>query len=194
MPHHPLALGELTNARFQRLRMLGRGSFGVAWEVRDTLAPTSSPTFALKLVELSSLSEKGRETALGEARILQLLPSHIGIVKYFGSWLEGSVLHILLECCDSGDLAGLISRARVDGTEFSEEAILHHFCQLASALFAVHNHGLLHRDVKCANIFLQRGALKLADFGIARELNDDSVASTIIGTPTNMSPERVDGP
>ena len=186
--------GLLTNKRFDRQRELGRGAFGAAFLVTDT---ETALQYALKVIDLGSMSAKEIESAHDEVRIHAEL-SHPNICSYFGSYVEDKKLHLILEYCDAGDLSALVRAARDDSTPFNEGLLLNWFAQLASALYCVHARGLIHRDVKSSNVFLSRSGdgtrtIKLADFGIARVLSDKSLASTVSGTPFNMSPELVNG-
>jgi serine/threonine protein kinase len=188
-------VGALSNARFERVRELGRGAFGAVFLVRDR---ETDGAFALKVITL--LSAREAAAAHAEVRILESC-AHPNVIAYFGSFVEGGALHIVLEFCDAGDLAALVCSARDAGAPLAEQHLLSIFAQLSSALFYVHSRGLIHRDVKSANVFLLRGSgdgggeltVKLADFGISRVLGDRSLASTVIGTPYNMSPELVNG-
>lgn len=101
------------------------------------------------------------------------------------------MLHIAMEYLSGGDLARLIER-RADAHEpFSEQEVLAIFVQLALAVHYIHAQGILHRDLKAANVFLAPGGVaKLGDFGIARVLSPDAGANaqTVIGTPYYLSP------
>lgn len=78
---------------------------------------------------------------------------------------------------------------------FQEEEILDVFCQVTMALQAVHQHRILHRDIKSHNVFLMKNMqVKLGDFGVSRVLSSTkSRAATIIGTPYYYSPEMCKG-
>jgi NIMA (never in mitosis gene a)-related kinase len=109
------------------------------------------------------------------------------------SFLEGGTLHIVTEYADAGDLFGAIAAQAATGAGalFAEADVLGWFVQVALAVQYIHARGILHRDIKSQNVFLTtRGVAKLGDFGIARVLDaTDAFASTMVGTPYNMSPE-----
>jgi serine/threonine protein kinase len=168
-------------AAFKVMRELGQGSFGVALLVEER---ATGLLYVIKRINISALGQRERRAALGEVEVLSRL-RHPNIIGYYGSFVEASHLHIVLEYADGGDLAQAIKEARGGGKHFSEARILFWFCQLSSALQYVHGARVLHRDLKASNIFLQGAdkVVKLADFGIARVLADASMASTTIGTP-----------
>jgi len=74
-----------------------------------------------------------------------------------------------------------------------EEQILNWFTQIILALKHIHDRRILHRDLKCGNIFLTKsGMAKIGDFGIARVLDKtQDMAATIVGTPYYLSPEII---
>ena len=101
---------------------------------------------------------------------------------------------IVCELCEGGDLSGMIETTKFNGNVLAERQIMGWFVQLLLALSYLHVRKVLHRDVKSKNVFLQRGLVKLGDFGIARVLQSTADnASTLAGTPYYMSPESLSG-
>jgi serine/threonine protein kinase len=102
-----------------------------------------------------------------------------------------------MEFADDGDLAELIGKRKAVSQPLEEETILRILVQVTQALHYIHARAILHRDVKTANVFLNKsGVIKLGDFGIARILEDHGEATisartcrTPVGTPLYMSPE-----
>jgi serine/threonine protein kinase len=183
--------GTFSIERFENLSTLGTGAFGSAFHVRDVIDQSE---WALKV---SSVADpKVRAAALSEAAILHTL-SNPHVVDIRAHWEEGSKVCILLELC-RGSLSGIIKEARDKCTYLCESFIVRMFMQLCTGVSYVHSSGILHRDIKSANILWQQGSsgeliIKLADFGISRHLGDGSVAHTFIGSPFSLSPEILNG-
>ena len=124
---------------------------------------------------------------------------------YFYFFWERGRGRYLEEYLSGGDLASLIERRAAAHEPFAEQEVLAIFVQMALAVHYVHAQGILHRDLKAANVFLAPGGVaKLGDFGIARVLRDTgggggsggdghSHAHTVIGTPYYLSPEMCEG-
>lgn len=136
--------------------------------------------------------------ALAEARLLQgLRHPHIVACQevFFDKDLE--VVRIVLEYMDGGDLHGCIDRQREDSGElFPAHFARRVLAAVGGALDYVHGVGVLHRDVKPANVLLAKCSLriKLADFGIAKLVEASTLkAKTLVGTPHYFSPELVSG-
>lgn len=176
---------------YQRVRILGRGSFATVILAR--VGEKEGGTLrVIKEVDLSRGDEKRRADALHEAELLKSL-SHPNIIAYHDAHLQvaNARLCIVMEYADGGDLAGAVARCKAASRRHHEREAMAVFVQLAMALDYIHQHRILHRDLKCQNVFLTRvGMVKLGDFGIAKVLEAaDSFAETRIGTPYYLPPE-----
>ena len=178
--------------RYRHLREIGRGGMSVVYQARDT---QTDRTVALKLLILPSTLPPDQQSALigrfaREAQAVSHL-SHPNIVAIneIGTW-QGT--HFLA----MEHLEGETLRARLDRGPLSPAQAQGVIVQIASALDAIHAAGIVHRDVKPANIMLlPGGTAKLLDFGIARHSDDATITGTgtIVGSPAYMAPEQVMG-
>ncbi|BFZ00724.1 hypothetical protein BsWGS_03762 [Bradybaena similaris] len=175
-------------ARYDKVVLLGTGSYGKVWLV-DTHNSTTDQK-VLKEINLTGLGEKDVEQALTEVTILARC-RHTNIIGYSEAFVNKTTLNlsIVMEYAPGGDLHKHITQRR--GLYFPNETVLCWFCQLISALSYIHKRGILHRDIKPQNLFLNdRNVLKLGDFGISRILHSETdVAVTFVGTPFYLSPE-----
>jgi len=125
-----------------------------------------------------------------EVRVLAQM-SHPHIIRYLHAARPPGAgeLHIYMEYADGGTLAAAVTAQR--GKPFTSELVQRWTWQLSSALQHVHAQGVLHRDLKLANVFLTQGrAIKLGDFGVARLLSTHThFAQTMVGTPYYLAPE-----
>ncbi|KAH8386701.1 hypothetical protein KR093_002056 [Drosophila rubida] len=182
---------------YEVLAVMGNGAFGTCYKVRDK---SSGQLYAWKGMNYDELDDEKCESLVSEIRVLRQL-QHPNIVQYYHHLInrEAKSIYIVMECCDGGDLAQLIQRARSQRQRFEECYIWRVLFQLCRALQVCHNQipsgTILHRDIKPANIFLDAaGNVKLGDFGLARVLRrDQSFAASFVGTPHYMSPELVKG-
>ncbi|MFJ4187889.1 protein kinase [Kitasatospora sp. NPDC089509] len=184
--------GEVLDGRYELVEQIGEGAFGAVWKARDArirrlvavkvLLPggTGSPKDAVRFE---------REVATAGA----LNHPSIVTVHDFGQHraADRPLFFLVMELLDGAPL----SRHLADGPPPLHRA-LDWAAQIAGALGTAHRAGVIHRDVKPANVMVQPGgAVKVVDFGIARTgAADDGVTSTnvIVGTPAYMAPERFD--
>ncbi|KAJ1638086.1 kinase-like domain-containing protein [Pavlovales sp. CCMP2436] len=105
-------------------------------------------------------------------------------------------LFIVMDYAEGGTLCAQIKLARERGVRISEAKIVLWIGHIALGLLHMHGRGILHRDLKTANIFLTpSGCIKIGDFGISKLMadSDDGLAHTTTGTPLYMSPEILSG-
>ncbi|VDD80418.1 unnamed protein product [Mesocestoides corti] len=153
--------------QYERLQKIGQGTFGEVFKVRHR---TTKQHYALKRIRMEQEKEGFPITAIREIRILQSL-QHENIVCLkevcHSTPNERSNFRpqffLVFEFCDH-DLAGLSQK--VDFSNAVKKAIM---IQLLTGIFYLHKNNVLHRDLKAANILINKnGVLKIADFGLAR--------------------------
>lgn len=174
--------------RYRLDRLLGRGAAGEVWLAFD---PADARTVAVKILSGSAAEDPDyRRRFEREARIgAQLTNAHVAPIHHFGE-VDGR-LYLDMAYIPGVDLARLISSSAITAVE-SVELI----SQVAQALDAAHAVGLVHRDVKPANIIVHSsGFTYLIDFGIARAAGQTTITATgfTVGTLAYMAPERFTG-
>uniref|UniRef100_A0A1B0DJM5 non-specific serine/threonine protein kinase n=1 Tax=Phlebotomus papatasi TaxID=29031 RepID=A0A1B0DJM5_PHLPP len=180
---------EVILPEFERLKVVGRGSFGIAVLYRRRSDKT---LVVLKQVKLSELSTEERAMAMNEVEVFSKL-HHPNIISYLGSFLRGDLLLIEMEYAEGGTLAQVIA-ARASTDRLPERQVLTIVEQITSAVAYLHAQAILHRDLKTANVFLsRRGVAKIGDFGISKIMHTKVDTRTILGTPYYFSPEMCEG-
>jgi NIMA (never in mitosis gene a)-related kinase 1/4/5 len=121
-------------------------------------------------VRMMKLSDKEKENALNEVRILASI-RHPNIAGYKEAFFEedSGCLCIVMEYCDNGDLQTKINNAKKDSRFTKEEDIWSIFYQMVQGLKSLHDRKIIHRDIKCANVFLNSdGTVKLGDLNVSK--------------------------
>eukprot|EP00929_Paragymnodinium_shiwhaense_P121307 TRINITY_DN93487_c0_g1_i1.p1 TRINITY_DN93487_c0_g1~~TRINITY_DN93487_c0_g1_i1.p1 ORF type:complete len:466 (+),score=123.95 TRINITY_DN93487_c0_g1_i1:93-1490(+) len=174
--------------KYERLKVIGKGSFGKAYLVRNTEADALC---VVKQMDTGTMDPKDRDAAVKEATLLKKM-RHPNIVQFQEVFMtRKGRLCIVMDYADGGDLNGKIKKQ--GGLLLPESQVLLWFVQCCFALLHVHDRKVLHRDLKTQNIFLMSsGQVKLGDFGIARILDaTKDYAKTMVGTPYYLSPEII---
>ncbi len=186
MPAVRLSQNVLGSPRFEPLRVLGEGGSGIVYEVRDR--SVAGETFALKVLRAElAPSEKERRRFLAEAERMQRLDAD-GLVKLLESGLlpDGRP-YLAMPLLDGETLADRLERGPLPALVAAR-----YFAKLASAVHALHQAGMVHRDVKPENVMLVDDSPVLLDVGIARDIDDSATTTTVEGrvrgTPAYMAP------
>lgn len=178
--------------RYELLEELGRGAMGVVYKARD---PQIDRLVALKVLATAPGLDPGdaqqhRERFQREARAAGRL-AHPNIVTIHDVGEDQGRTFLVMELVEGQTLDRILHTRR----PLRLDEVLTIGEQVASALDYAHRHGIIHRDVKPANILLSpEGSVKVTDFGIARITGADTTqAGQTLGTPSYMSPEQVQG-
>jgi len=192
---HLVIEGELILNRYQVDRLIGAGGMGLIYRAEDTVLDRQ---VAVKLLKpLPDLSLKDVKRFEREAKVLSQL-EHANVLDVFevGELENGSPV-LVMELLEGRDLRQEI-RVR---ERFPVDEAVGYLIQAAAAVGAVHDAGIIHRDIKPQNLFITKltGArhLKLLDFGISKIDSDSEQTLTAtqgtLGTPQYMSPEQIMG-
>ncbi|OQR91169.1 ser/thr kinase [Achlya hypogyna] len=164
---------------------IGKGGFGTVFSALDL---RNGKSVAIKQVSLIDMAKEELLAIESEISLLKKL-HHENIVKYYNTIKEDDYLYIILEYMENGSLAQFMKKF---GT-LSETLVAMYITQVLRGLAYLHAQGVLHRDVKGANILTTKdGLVKIADFGVAIKLNEAQKSNSVVGSPYWMAPEVIE--
>jgi len=171
-------------------KVLGKGTFGNVYKVKHL---RDNKRYAMKKIRVRNQGLYDIRNTVTELRILAFNKSPY-LVNMTKTFMSNNDLCIIMEYANCGDLSNKIRKIKQKSLDFDISTIWSYFCQLSLGINYLHEHFIIHRDLKSANILLfDKGKkLKLADFGISRITSQHKISSgTQIGTPLYMGPEML---
>lgn len=188
-PVKELASGALFAGRYQVIEELGRGGMGRVYKVHDTEVGAK---VALKLIRAEfSEDPETVERFRNELKTARDI-THKNICRMYDLGKEAGTYFITMEYVPGEDLKSMVRMSGQLGTG-TALAVARQICE---GLAEAHRRGVVHRDLKSANVMIDReGTARVMDFGIARSVKGKGLtgAGVMIGTPEYMSPEQVEG-
>ena len=180
--------GKVLAGRYRLLTLLGRGGAGEVWQAEDTVLARQVAVKLLRSLDGDPMDavERFRAEAQSAARL-----THPNVVATYDVGTEGDHVFLVMELVQGPDLAKLM---RTSGLP-TAGLVANIATQGARALDAAHAAGIVHRDVKPANLLLAPdGTLKMTDFGIAKRAGNETTAlGVLLGTASYVSPEQIRG-
>ena len=171
-------------------RELGRGGMATVFLAEDL---KHRRNVAIKVLHQEVSAQIGPERFTREVEIAARL-QHPHILPLYDSGNAAGLLYYVMPLVEGESLRDRLAREK----QLSQEEAIRIITEVAGALSYAHSRGVVHRDIKPDNIMLSDGTAVVADFGIARAIDDADEQSltktgTVIGTPTYMSPEQATG-
>ncbi|WP_409331209.1 serine/threonine-protein kinase [Trujillonella humicola] len=189
--------GHLVSGRYRLLAQIAGGGMGTVWRARDELLGRQ---VAVKQIVPPAgadedLVDQQRQRALREGRIAARL-SHPHAISVYDVATDGGSPWLVMEYLPSRSLAQVVG----DDGPLRPDQVAQIGAQVADALAATHSAGIVHRDVKPANVLVGRGGdveglVKITDFGISHAIGDVTLTQTgqLTGTPAFLAPEVAQG-
>uniref|UniRef100_A0AAX7VC82 Mitogen-activated protein kinase kinase kinase 4 n=1 Tax=Astatotilapia calliptera TaxID=8154 RepID=A0AAX7VC82_ASTCA len=173
--------------KWQRGNKIGEGQYG---KVYTCINVDTGELMAMKEIRFQPNDHKTIKETADELKIFEGI-KHPNLVRYFGVELHREEMYIFMEYCDEGTLE------EVSRLGLQEHVIRLYSKQITIAINVLHEHGIVHRDIKGANIFLtSSGLIKLGDFGCSVKLRNNThtmpgEVNSTLGTAAYMAPEVI---
>lgn len=185
---HGSAVNSSSIGHYELKNTLGKGNFST---VKLAQHKITNHSVAIKIVKFSDLSEDNLMKINREIDILKKLGRHNHIVRLYQVIKTKRYIFLVTEHCADGELYEYL----VKKGKLSEPQSCNYFLQILSAVEYLHEHNIVHRDLKAENLLLTNDyqIVKIADFGFANYFKQDNLLSTWCGSPPYAAPELFKG-
>ena len=180
--------GEVQIIKYIKGRLLGKGGFAKCYEFINQETEHSS---AAKIIPKKSLvKSRAKQKLISEIKIHKSL-HHSNIVAFERYFEDSENVYLLIEICHNQTLNELLKRRK----KLTELEVQCYAVQIIKALKYLHDHRVIHRDLKLGNLFIsEKMEIKVGDFGLATKLEFDGERKrTVCGTPNYIAPEILEG-
>jgi hypothetical protein len=181
--------GRVLGGRYRLDRELARGGMAAVWIAED---PLLSRRVAVKLLLPQLAADDALRTRFRNEAVAAAKLTHPGIVATYDTGDDNGLAYIVMELVEGRTLRRIIDERK----KLAVPEAVDITSQVADALDHAHRQGLVHRDVKPANVLVQSdGRVKVTDFGIAKAAGGDDLTrtGTVVGTARYLAPEQVNG-
>ncbi|KAF3938471.1 PAK-2p27 [Dactylella cylindrospora] len=171
---------------YEKRDLVGKGSFGFVYKA---LHKPTRQIVAVKILSLDVAEQELVDVQQEIALLSQLNAAEgVNVTKYYGAFMKGPQLWIIMDYCSGGSVRTLMKPGRI-----SEKYLTVIVRETVTALAFIHKFGVIHRDVKAANILVANdGRVQLCDFGVSALVqNPQTKRTTFVGTPWWMAPEVI---
>lgn len=180
---------QILQGRYELRHLIGSGGMAQVWQAQDRVLQR---LVAVKIVDLSGAGDPLLGERLKREAINTAVLHHPDIVTVHDAGIEGSTVFFVMELIAGRDLAAVLR----EGPLPTDEAV-RVTARVCGALAAAHAAGIVHRDVKPANVLVHGDSVTVVDFGIAAMAREAGAAltapGTVLGTAEYMTPEQADG-
>ena len=173
-------------SNYEMIKTLGEGNFG---KVKLAIFRPTNEEFAIKIMNKAKIKSKMKNSIFRENEISTKF-NHINIVYVYNIIDDIENYYIIMEYCKGGELYDYLLKNKL--LNESEASLF--FYQIINGVEYIHLKGFSHRDLKLENILLTEGKLlKIIDFGLSHEYDENSLLRTKCGSPSYSSPELIKG-
>ncbi|CAD8210364.1 unnamed protein product [Paramecium pentaurelia] len=165
---------------------LGRGAFGRVYKGVDS---KTNKSVAIKIMNLDGLQDQQMIENFKQEMSIMKEFNHPNIVKLLDFQMDPQQNIVVFDYCEGGDLSKFLDKK---GSMLDEQAATQILIQIFNGFREVIAKGYIHRDVKPANILIQNGIFKLADFGFATKVAMNEILDQQVGTPLYMAPQLLE--
>lgn len=165
---------------------LGKGGFAQVYlaKVKQT-----QQDVAIKMIDKKKMKAARMVTRVKEEVAIHSRLKHPSILELYSFFEDEHYVYLVLELCEKGEMLHHLKTR----TPLNEDEARHFLKQIVDGMIYLHSHNILHRDLTLSNLLLTRDMnIKISDFGLATQINDDKKHMTMCGTPNFISPEIVE--